>query len=108
MKNSEYHRDALRKQVRHWAEPIGVSVKQIQIRPMRNKWASCSTTGRVSLATDVLALSRRLQNYIIVHELLRLRVHNHGKLWKSLLQAYVGDYEKIEQSLPVLKGVRKR
>lgn len=68
---------------------------------MTTKWASCSTTGRVSLATDVLPLSRRLQDYIIVHELLHLRVPNHGKLWKSLMRAYVGDYEKIEQKLKV-------
>ena len=63
---------------------------------MRNKWASCSTTGRVSLATDVLPLSRKSQDYIIVHELLHLRVPNHGKLWKSLMHAYLGDHAKVE------------
>jgi hypothetical protein len=66
---------------------------------MRAKWASCSTAGRVSLATDVLPLNRQLQDYIIVHELLHLRVPNHGKLWKSLMRAYVGDYERIEHRL---------
>ncbi len=89
----------LKKRVVNWATRIGVDVKQIHVRPMTNKWASASTTGRITLAADVLGLNRRLQNYIIVHELLHLRVPNHGKLWKSLMRAYVGDYERIERRL---------
>ena len=99
MKSNRQNPDALKTRVRHWAERIGVAVKQIHIRPMTTKWASCSTTGRVTLATEVLPLSQKSQDYIIVHELLHLRVPNHGKLWKSLMRAYVGDYERIEQQL---------
>ena len=58
------------------------------------------------MATDVLPLSQKSQDYIIVHELLHLRVPNHGKLWKSLMRAYVGDFEKVEQQLRAnTKGV---
>jgi predicted metal-dependent hydrolase len=31
---------------------------------------------------------------VIVHELLHLRVHNHGKLFKSLLSAYLPRWEE--------------
>jgi Protein of unknown function DUF45 len=34
--------------------------------------------------------------YVIVHELLHLKVPNHGKLFKTLLRAYIPDYEKIK------------
>jgi predicted metal-dependent hydrolase len=30
---------------------------------------------------------------VIVHELLHLKVRNHGKLFKSLLRAYLPNYE---------------
>ena len=40
-----------------------------------------------------------LPRYVIVHELLHFNVPNHGKLWKSLMTAYLGDYEKIELKL---------
>ena len=102
LKNNGHNGDSvvlLKKRVVNWATRIGVDVKQIHVRPMTNKWASCSTTGRVSLATDVLPLNSKLQDYIIVHELLHLRVPNHGKLWKSLMRAYVGNYEKLERGL---------
>jgi predicted metal-dependent hydrolase len=38
-------------------------------------------------------------NYVIVHELLQVSVLNLGKLWKSLVRAYLGDYEILEARL---------
>ena len=35
----------------------------------------------------------------LVHELLHFSVPNHGKLWKSLMTAHVGDYQALEQRL---------
>ena len=36
------------------------------------------------------------QDYVIVHELLYFSVPNHGKLWKSLMRAHIGEYEQFE------------
>jgi len=58
------------------------------------KWASCSTNGWVCFSTDLLKESRDFQNYVIVHELLHLQAPNHGKLFKSLLSAYLPGWEK--------------
>ncbi len=38
-------------------------------------------------------------DYVIVHELLHFRVPNHGKLWKSLMRAHLGNYERQEARL---------
>ncbi len=35
----------------------------------------------------------------IVHELLHFSVPNHGKLWKSLMRAHLGDYETLAERL---------
>lgn len=94
--------DPLKTRTGEWAKKIGVAIKEIHIRQMRNKWASASTAGRITLGTDVLGLKSDLQDYIVVHELLHLRVPNHGKLWKSLMRAYLGNYEALEKLLPKL------
>jgi predicted metal-dependent hydrolase len=47
----------------------------------------------------LLALDRELADYVIVHELLHFYVPNHGKLWKSLMRAHLGDYERAESKL---------
>jgi predicted metal-dependent hydrolase len=85
--------------VRGWAERLGARVTSISVRPMTTKWASYSTAGRVTF--DAVLLERRgeLQDYVIAHELLHYHAPNHGKLWKSLMRAHLGEYEPLEGEL---------
>jgi predicted metal-dependent hydrolase len=85
--------------VHYFADKIKVDVKGIYIRPMKNKWASCSSNGILSFNDELLTMEKNLGDYVMVHELLHIHVPNHGKLWKSLMTAYIGDYEKLEQKL---------
>lgn len=43
---------------------------------------------------DLLAQNESFQEYVIVHELLHLRVPNHGKLFRSLMSLYLPDWEE--------------
>ena len=85
----------LKDQVNRWASRIGVRPVRVQIQPMTKKWASCSPSGRICLSKDLLREDTAFQQVVIVHELLHLRVHNHGKLFKSLLSAYLPEWEKV-------------
>ncbi len=58
-----------------------------------------STTGRLTLNTDVLTLPQELAEFVIVHELVHLLVPNHGKVFKSFMYAYLPDWEEREQQL---------
>jgi hypothetical protein len=66
---------------------------------MTKKWASYSTGGRLTFDASLLELREELQDYVIVHELLHFHAPNHGKLWKSLMRAYLGEYEQLEDEL---------
>lgn len=85
--------------VRDWSAKLGVPVKTITIRPMSRKWASWSTNGNLTLSDELLAFDAEVGDYVIVHELLHDKAPNHGKLWKSLMRAYLGDFEHVEQEL---------
>jgi predicted metal-dependent hydrolase len=82
-----------------WAQKLDARVRSITVRPMTTKWASCSTGGRLTFDSSVLELREELQDYVIAHELLHFRAPNHGKLWKSLMRAYLGDHERLEGEL---------
>ena len=88
-----------KERVYHFADRIKVDVKSLYLRPMKNKWASCSTNGNLNFNSELLNMDKKIGDYVIVHELLHFRAPNHGKLWKSLMSAYLGDYEKITKSL---------
>jgi predicted metal-dependent hydrolase len=85
--------------VREWSDRIQVTIKQIQLRPMKRKWASVSTTGRLTLNTELLDLPRELGEFVIVHELVHLLVPNHGKMFKCFMSAYLRDWEELEKQL---------
>ncbi len=91
--------------VREWAEKIEVPINSITIRPMKNKWASCSTSGNLTFDLSLLNVDQEIGDYVIVHELLHFRAPNHGKLWKSYMRAYLGEYEGIEEKLKKIKFI---
>lgn len=90
---------AFKDRVHYWAKKLDVHVVWLGVRPMRNKWASCSTSGYLNFNADLLDLKTELWDYVIVHELLHFFVPNHGKLWKSLMRAHLGEYEAYEAAL---------
>ena len=90
--------------VLHWSEKLEVRVAWLGVRPMRNKWASCSTNGHLNFNVELLDMDEALWDYVIVHELLHFSVPNHGKLWKSLMRAHLGEYEELESALRKYAG----
>ena len=93
------NREEFKARVLEWARTLDVVAKSIYVRPMRRKWASCSTAGTLSFNDELLDLARDLGDYVIVHELLHFSAPNHGKLWKSLMRVHLGDYEVKEEQL---------
>ena len=90
---------AFKSKVYDYARRFNVKVKSLALRPMKNKWASCSTSGNLNFNSELLGLERELGEYVIVHELLHFSVPNHGKLWKGLMRAHLGDYELLHKRL---------
>lgn len=78
-----------KRRVNRWAAKIGVQPKRVYVQAMRNKWASCSTAGRVYFSADLLSEPAAFQDRVIAHELLHLIVPNHGALFKSFMDAYL-------------------
>ena len=77
--------------VRHWAARIGVQPGAVHVRPMRWKWASCSATGRLTFDAGLLTQPAAFRTEAIVHELLHLRIPNHGRLFRTMLAAYMAE-----------------
>ena len=85
--------------VMEWAAKLDVRVRSLAVRPMSNKWASCSTAGNLNFNAELLQMERKIGDYVIVHELLHFSVPHHGKLWKALMRVHLGDYERLDNQL---------
>ncbi len=73
-------------EVLSWAKRIGVKPREIRLRLMKNKWASCSSNGRLTFNSEILSQPATFRGEAIAHELLHLKVPNHGKLFKNLMR----------------------
>lgn len=101
MKSTE-RKQEFKNRVSHWAAKLDVNIVWLGLRPMSNKWASCSTNGHLNFNKELLDLDLELWDYVIVHELLHFFVPNHGKLWKSLMRVHLGEYEKAKETLQAM------
>ncbi len=78
-----------KRRVNRWAAKIGVKPERVYVQAMRNKWASCSSGGRVYFSASLLSKPVSFQDEVIAHELLHLLIPNHGALFKSFLDAFI-------------------
>lgn len=76
-------------EVHSWAERIGVEPKSITLRPMKRKWGSCSSKGNLTFDTSLLKQTADFRRRVIVHDLIHLKIPNHGKLFHALEKAYL-------------------
>jgi predicted metal-dependent hydrolase len=86
--------ELLRRRVERWATRLKVEPKLIRVQRMTRKWGSCSILGTVTLAADLAEQVTEFQDFVVVHELLHLRVPNHGRLFKALMTLHVPDWRR--------------
>lgn len=85
---------AFKVRVEQWARRVRVVPTQIRIQGMTRKWASCSKRGWCTFASDLLDEPDLFQDYVIVHELLHMKLRNHGRVFRSLLTAHVPGWKR--------------
>jgi len=76
-------------EVFNWATDVGIKPKEVHVRTMRRKWASCSGKGRLTFSFELLEKDLDERAKAIVHELLHLRYPNHGEMFNSMLKTHL-------------------
>ena len=96
---------SLKRRVDVWAVKLRVMPRVVRVQRMTRKWGSCSTVGTICLAIDLDDEDGGFQDFVIVHELLHLKVPNHGRLFKALMTAYVPSWREHEMARRGRRGV---
>jgi len=94
--NTDDTRELLRRRVSYWSRRLKVRPRVVRIGPMTRKWGSCSTLGTVTLAADLVDREAGFQDYVIVHELLHLRIPNHSRLFKATMSTHVPKWKEYD------------
>jgi|HubBroStandDraft_6_1064221.scaffolds.fasta_scaffold601999_2 predicted metal-dependent hydrolase len=89
-------RAQLCERVQYWSQRLKVEARIIRVQRMTRKWGSCSTTGIITLAEDLVEQEPGFQDFVIAHELLHLRVPTHGRLFKALMSLHLPNWRSFE------------
>jgi predicted metal-dependent hydrolase len=83
--------------VEYYEKELGVKVRKVDIRDMRSKWGSCSSSGSMRINSRLKHLPERLIRYVVYHEVSHLvRMDHSAKFWDVVEKRFVerGDLEK--------------
>ena len=81
-------RRLLEDSARREASNLGLSYARIAVRDQRTRWGSCSTRGTLSFSWRLSLAPPEVLDYVVLHELLHLREHNHSRAFWSLLDVH--------------------
>jgi predicted metal-dependent hydrolase len=92
--------------VSHWiseCRPLAMpEAPTVTIRKMTRRWGSCTKKGIIALNIDLIKVPLTFIDYVIVHELCHLRIHNHSPAFYKLLTRSMPDWRQRKERLESL------
>ncbi len=89
-----YALQVLSERVQLYATQHGFKPARIRITSARTRWGSCSTNGTLSFTWRLVMAPLDVVDYVVIHELVHLRVHNHSKTFWDGVAALMPDYKR--------------
>jgi len=72
---------------------------------MKKQWGSCSPKGVISLNPYLVKAPRDCVDYVIIHELCHLKIHNHSKDYYKLLARALPGWQSVKVRLDKLSEI---
>jgi predicted metal-dependent hydrolase len=79
--------------VHHLASLHGFQPKQVKISSAKTRWGSCTSTGNLNFTWRLVMAPLEIIDYVVVHELAHLRIHNHSSKFWNLVAALDPHYK---------------
>jgi len=87
----------LRERLQQLADRHRFKYNRVFIRNQKTRWGSCSHHNNISLNMKLVMLPPALMDYVILHELVHTRIHDHSRRFWADLDRYVGDARALSR-----------
>ena len=72
---------------------------KVSVRNQKTLWGSCTSRSNINLNMKLIKLPDELIDYVLLHELVHLRIKNHSRVFWSKLDSYVIDAKMLDKQL---------
>ncbi len=89
----------LPERLRALADRLGFAVRRVTVRSQQTRWGSCASSGAIALNWRLVQMPDGVRDYVLVHELMHLRVRNHSRRFWMLVESACPDYRAARKWL---------
>jgi predicted metal-dependent hydrolase len=92
-----YQQQALKhivERVNFYMLSTGLRCSAIRINNAKTRWGSCSAKGRLNFVWRLIMAPQSVIDYVVVHELVHIKIRNHAKRFWQHVEAILPDYKQ--------------
>ncbi|MCX6824343.1 MAG: M48 family metallopeptidase [candidate division SR1 bacterium] len=82
-----------------YSKKLGIPYKNIIFRKTTSKRGSCTHDQKFSLNLDLIHLPTKYIKYVIIHEACHLKIKNHSKKFRTLVESFCPEYKRVKKEL---------
>jgi predicted metal-dependent hydrolase len=79
--------------IQAYTKQYGFRVRQVRITSARTRWGSCSSKHTLNFTYRLCMAPLSIIEYVVIHELVHLKIHNHSKTFWSAVGEIDPDYQ---------------
>lgn len=83
----------------HYANVLGVNVKQVKLGKYKSKWGSAHVCGTIKFSWPIIQAPEKIVDYLVIHELAHLIEMNHSPKFWSIVEALCPTYKQRKKWL---------
>lgn len=87
------------RRVGKWAEITKLLPRGVFIKYYKGRWGCCNAENQLFFNYILFMLPKKMQDYVIVHELCHTLCRNHSPAFWKLVSDYVPDYREIRKEM---------
>lgn len=97
-------KEILTEQVAHYSAVTGLKPTAVRITAANTRWGSCSGKNSLNFSWKLIFADLRAVDYVVVHELIHIREHNHSAKFWAGVEEVLPDYKARRELLRALQA----
>ena len=91
--------ERIAQRVRYYAPKVGVTLRDIDVRDLGHRWASCSANSNLAFHWKCMMAPPTIIDYIVVHELCHVHCMDHTQAFWNEIDKVMPDYAERKEWL---------